>query len=66
MTFDIRLLVFGERLDRVGRVFSEQIMRVIYEESNEMILWEGGRSKLRPGYKFLDVKLDGNEPSDGF
>ena len=47
-------------------MFGEQIMRVIHEGSNEMILWESGRSKLRPGCKFLEVKLDGNEPSDSF
>ena len=41
-------------------------MRVIHEESNEIILREGGRSKLRPRCKFLEVKLDGNEPSNSF
>ena len=47
-------------------MIGEQIMKVIYKRSNEMILQEGSRSKLRSGCKFLDVKLDGNEPSDGF
>ena len=47
-------------------MFGEQIIRVIHEGSNEIILQKGSRSKLRPGCKFLEVKLDGNEPSDGF
>ena len=66
MTFDIWLLVFGEWLDGVGRVFGEWIIRVVYEGFNKIILREGGISKLRPGCKFLEVKLDGNEPSNNF
>ncbi len=47
-------------------MFDKQIMRVIYEGFDEMILREGSISKLRSGCQFLDMKLDGNEPSDCF
>ena len=47
-------------------MIGERVMRVIHERSNEIILQESSRSKLRPECKFLDVKLDEDEPSNGF
>ena len=53
MSFYEVLLAISKRVNRMGGRLVACINGIIYEGFDEMILWEGGRVKLRSACKFV-------------